>query len=291
MSRPAIPADPEAMLKQHFSLPALPTVVQRLLDALSSGKSSAVEIAALLSVDAGLVAQIMKVVNSAYYGLPTPIREIKHAVAYLGLAEIKRIALTVALMERLAPADSIEFARFWSHSFHTALTARVIARRRDYTVNPEEIYVAALLHDVGKLVYMKFFPAEYQDLTRRCEADASLMVDAENELSLPSHTLFGAVLCDRWLFDDLVKRACLCHELHDLEAFNRGERERHDDLLVICISNVLSNLSTRELSDALRHRIHDEAMKALNCDDRDFLLLMGELYELRSEVGRFLSDF
>ena len=289
MSSPATQIDAEAFTKHHFVLPAMPTVVQQLLDALNSGKSNAGEIADLLSVDAGLVAQIMKIVNSAYFGLPTPIREIKHAVAYLGLGEIKRIALTVAVMDRLAPTDSKEFKQFWCHSFHAALTAKLISKKFDFNVDPEELYVAALLHDVGKLVYMKFFPEQYEKLMLHCRANSSMMIDAEDALNLPSHTLYGAILCERWLFSELVKQACLCHELSDLKTFNSGE-VGDDNLLVVCISNLVSNLALHDLANNPRQEICAEVRRALDCDESEFLLLMGELYELKSETQKFLSD-
>ena len=260
-----------------------------MLDALNSGDSNAGEIAGILSTDVGLVTQIMKIVNSAYYGLPSPIREIKHAVAYLGLGEIKRITLTVAVMKRLVPTDSAEFERFWCHSFHTALSARVIVKKFGYSVNPEELYVAALLHDVGKLVYLKFFPEQYRELTQHCRDNSVSLIQAEDELNLPGHADFGAALCDRWKFAESVKNACMRHELRDLSAFNLGE-PMDDDSVVVCVANVLSNLMLRNMPEGRKQMICAEAQKALDCDEARFLMLMGDLYELESETRRFLQD-
>lgn len=283
--------DPKGFLKEHFALPPLPVVVQKLLERLNSDSANAREVAELLAADVGLVAQIMKIVNSAYYGLPHPIRDVKHAVAYLGLGEIKRVALTVSVMEQMAPEDSGEFERFWYHSFHTALTARAVAKSFARGIDPEELYVSALLHDVGKLVYMKFFPRHYREMMDYCSQHSVMMVEAEERLGYPSHTLFGAVLCDRWLFADSVKDACRCHELEDLKRINADPSIDHDDLRVICVSNLLGNLVGQELSDELNRKIQAEVVRALACTDDEFVLLMGEVHQLKSEVEQFVRGF
>lgn len=283
--------DPKGFLKEHFVLPPLPVVVQKLLERLSSDQANAKEVAELLAADVGLVAQIMKIVNSAYYGLPHPIRDVKHAVAYLGLGEIKRVALTVSVMEQMAPQDSGEFERFWRHSFHTALTAKTVAKTFARGIDPEELYVSALLHDVGKLVYMKFFPTHYREMADYCTRNSAMMTQAEERLGYPSHTLFGAVLCDRWLFAESVKDACRCHELEDLKRINADSAVGNDDLRVICVSNMLGNLIDQKLSVELNDAIQREVITALGCSDDEFVLLMSEAHQLKSEVEQFVRGF
>ena len=272
-------------------LPPLPVVVQKLLAKLSSDQANARDVAELLAADVGLVAQIMKIVNSAYYGLPHPIRDVKHAVAYLGLGEIKRVALTVSVMEQMAPEDSGEFERFWYHSFHTALTAKTVAKTFARGIDPEELYVSALLHDVGKLVYMKFFPEHYREMMDYCTRNAAMMTQAEERLGYPSHTLFGAVLCDRWLFAEPVRDACRCHELEDLQRINADPSVDSDDLRVICVSNLLGNLVGQGLSVKLNDEIQTEVIRALGCSGDEFVLLMGEVHQLKSEVEQFVRGF
>jgi putative nucleotidyltransferase with HDIG domain len=281
--------DPHSFFDGHFVLPPLPAVVTRLIETLDGGRANAAEVADVLSADAGLVAQLLKIVNSAYYGLPTPIKDVKHAVAYLGLAEIKRVALTVGVMERLRPENADEFQRFWYHSFHTALAAKFIAKKTSMVVDIEEIHVAALLHDVGKLVYLKFFPDQFERLSDYRAKQSTMIVDAEVHLGLPSHTELGATLCDRWMLPRSVKRACQSHELGDLHRMLADGDDR-EELKVICVANLLSNLCTEELTEELKTTIQDTASRALEFDEDRFLLLMGELYELRAELQQFLQE-
>jgi HD-like signal output (HDOD) protein len=99
-----------------------------LLERINSGDATATEVSDLIASDPGLIAHMLKVINSAYYGLPRQITDIKHAVAYLGFGEIHRIVLTVAVMQSLEPKDRDLFMEFWSHSFFTALVSKKVTR-------------------------------------------------------------------------------------------------------------------------------------------------------------------
>ena len=282
---------PDTFLEVGFPLPSLSPSLNRLRKTLGSGPADVREVAAVLSADTELVDRIMKIVNSPYYSLPTAIRDVRHAVAYLGADEIERIALVVAVMDELAPQDAVEFDRFWYHAFLTALTAKAICKNFARGVDPEQLHVAALLHDVGKLVYLKFFPEHYRELTGYCVSRATLMVDAEKQLDLTSHIALGVTLADRWSLPPVVKRACSLHELGDLKRLNDDPTESGDELRVLCSANLLSNLATGELATEVKTQIRAEVLRALDCNEGGFLLLMGELYELKPVVQRFLAGF
>lgn len=290
-NHPALaPTQPDGcFLAEHFQLPPLPAVVGGVLERIHSGNANAHEVAGLLSSDAALVAQVLKIVNSAYYGLPRQITEVKHAVAYLGLAEVERVALTATVMKELAPQDKEEFERFWFHSFHAALISKRLQPRLAQGADAEELHTAVLLHDIGKLVYLKFFPARYRELVRHCQLTGVLLVDAERELGCPSHQWLGSMLCDRWNLPQTIKLACERHEMAELEALEKSAEDWEEGRLV-CLSNLLANLATANLSFGHKTALRQLTLGALGCDERDFLLLMAEIYELRAEAEGFLRQ-
>jgi HD-like signal output (HDOD) protein len=283
------PDDPRHFLEGSFDLPALPGSVTRLLELPDAARSSSADAAGIVSADAALAGLLLKVVNSVYHALPTRITSIKHAVAYLGLDEIRRTVLAVAVIDQLRPTDVREFRRILYHSFHTALGARFIARKAFPAVEPEKIRFTGLLHDVGKLAYLKFFPESFRTLDEYRRKRAVTMCDAETRLRLPPHTLIGARLSERWSLPALVKRVCTFHELNDLEHILQGEVV-DDDIRIVCVANLLSNLCTEELSDGLKTAIHSGASRALEFSDEEFLVLMGELYDLRPDVWKFVQE-
>jgi HD-like signal output (HDOD) protein len=289
MDLPPIEIDPKTFLKEHFILPPLPEVVTNLMDAINSGKTTAKEIAGLVKSDAGLVAQVLKVVNSAYYGLPRHISDVTHAVAYLGFGEIYRIVLTVSVTKALEPPMPDVFRRYWSHSYFTAIISKQLVSSYEKTLDPGDIYTAAVLHDIGKLVYIRFFPDHYQAMASYCEREQTFLADAEERFGLPSHLMFGSILCDRWQLPDDLKEACENHELAWLESLEPGSGEGQATR-VIAIANLLANLAEESLEESLKVRVSEAVKKSLDLTDDDFLLLMADVYEMKAEVARFLNS-
>lgn len=281
--------DPHAFLDGRFDPPPPPDFFATLVEALAQGRTSPSDVAGTLSADEQAADQLLGIVNSDYYGLPSTIRDLKHAAAYLGTDEIKRLALTVGVMDRLRPTDAGEFRSFWFHAFHTALAARLIARQVARSSDTEELHLAALLHDLGKLVYLVYFPAAHLELSNYRRKRALLFSDAEESLGLPSHAQLGATLCDHWGLPGTVRRACAHHELEDLQRMLDGQKVA-DETRIVCVSNLLSNLCTEELTDELKSAIQNGASRALEFNETEFLLLMGELYDRRPDIKRFVQD-
>ena len=264
-------------------------MIDRVGEVLDSPHSGTAEIAIALSADPVFLVRLLRIVNSAYYDLPVPIRDAKHAVAYLGRAETGRLVAAVAVMDELRPDDEAEFRNFWYHAFHSALAAKSLAIKMARGTETEEIPVAALLHDVGKLVYLKFFPREFARLNEYRRGHDLTTIDAEAYLGLPSHTELGARLCELWRLPEPVRHACLHHELPDLQGMLAGD-EASEELRIVSLANLLSNLCTDQLSEELKTAIHAAAAQALALrDEAEFLLLMGELYDLGSKVEGFLG--
>jgi len=280
---------PHSFLEIHVATPAPPAMIDRVGEVLDFPGSGTAEISAVLSADRAFLARLLRVVNSAYYDLPVPIKDAKHAVAYLGRAEIGRLVPIVAVMDGLRPADEDEFRRFWSHAFHTALAAKSIAIKVARGTDTEEIPAAALLHDVGKLVYLKYFPRDFAHLSEYRRRHGLTLVDAEAYLGLPSHTALGARLCELWRLPESVRRACTSHELPDLQGMLAGD-EAGEDLRIVSLANLLANLCTEKLTEELKTTIHDVASRGLALrDEAEFLLLMGEMYDLGSKVEGFVG--
>lgn len=283
-----IQVSPTGIPEGDFALPALPAVVGKILDSIQSGDATAGEIADLLAADPALAAKVLKIVNSAYYGLPRPIAEVRHAVAYLGLSEIQRLALTATVMQEFA-VDGDDYDQFWRHSFYTALVSKLLARTMPTSFESGSVHTAALLHDVGKLVYMRFWPEHYSELTRSCRASGTMLVEAERELNLPSHVALGSLLCERWRLPTGIRIACEHHELSDLSDLD-DDAELRDEILIVGLANLLTNLAAGDLAPETNGAINELAVRALGYDEEQFLLLMGQVYELQLEVDAFLGQ-
>ena len=286
---PPIEIDPKTFLRQHCTLPSLPEVLYKIQDMIGEDNVKIGTVAELMSGDPALVAQVLKVVNSAYYGLPKEVSDVRFAIAFLGLNEICRMVLSISVIRTLEIKGN-EFHEFWFHSFYTAICAKYLAGKFEPLVPIEELWSAAILHDIGKLVYQKFFPDHYNMLTRLRKEQACLFNEAENHFSLPPSAFLGALLCDHWRLPDAVRRVCEFHTLSDLITAQKNGQPKPLDLMV-CLGNLLATLSAEELANPKKQEIADTAMKTLNCPENDFLPLMGNIYELRREVESFMDQF
>lgn len=289
MNLQPINVNPDTFLRDHFVLPALPSIVNKVFAAVNSGSAGVKEVTRLISTDPAMASHILKVVNSAYYSLPRSIGEVSYAVAYLGLGEISRIVLTLSVVGSLSPAGRKEQERFWHHSHFTAIIAKCLMKWIKNIDAIEEVYAAALLHDIGKLVYQRFFPEHYGEMVRHSEASQGFLIESEDHFKLPSHQLFGSLLCEHWRLPKPIKKACEFHELFQIKTIT-DPSQADPFSLAITVANLLAVLSAEQLRDPLKGEIVEETKRVLRCSDGEFLVLMGEVYNLKIEADTFLSQ-
>jgi HD-like signal output (HDOD) protein len=282
--------DPKTFLRQHCTLPALPEVIGQIQRQIQGGDADMAKVAQLISGEPALLAQVLKVVNSAYYGLPGEVTNVRVAIAYLGLNEIYRMVLSLSVINTMQIEQQDELETFWFHSFYASLCTKYLAKQYEPHLSFEELWSASMLHDIGGLVYLKFFPEHYKRLKAFSKEQGCLFSEAETHFSLPSSSFLGALLCVHWRLPGNVRQAC---ELHTLSDFLLAERDGMSTPFqrMICLGNLLAVLSTRELNDSAKQEISDTVRTALDCTEAEFLTMMGDIYELRMEVESFMDQF
>jgi len=285
-----IEIDPKTFLRQHCTLPSLPEVLNELQRVIHSGNVDMDKVAELISSDPALVAQALKIVNSAYYGLPRDIGDVRFAIAFLGLNEIYRMVLSLSVINTLAIHRKNDLVDFWFHSFYTTLCTKYLANKYNPHLSIEELWSAAILHDIGKLVYLKFFPDHYTAFKDFSKEQGCLFSVAERHFSLPSSAFLGTLLCDHWRLPEKIREACEFHSLRDLLAI-RENSASDDRRRMICLGNLLSIVSTEELSGTSKQQISSAVQKALNLTEAEFLTMMGDIYDLRMEAEKFMDQF
>ena len=188
-------------------IPALPLVVPRILSILEDDDASATAIADVISRDPSLTTRILRVANSAYYGLSGEVSTLQKAIVLIGLRTVKSLALTIplvsALPARRAPGVFNQ-AELWTHSVAVATAMQKLAQccgvRRT-----ESLFLVGVLHDIGKVVLAEFYSPSYQHaLTAVQQGKYPFLVDAERDIFGIDHGEVAALLLSHWRFPPFI---------------------------------------------------------------------------------------
>ena len=287
---PAVDINPKTFLSKHCSLPALPAVLHKIQEIVQSEDANHLEVVNLINNDPLMVIQILKVVNSAYYSLPREMTNIRYAIAFLGLNEIYRMVLSISVVNTLSIDEEKKLKKFWFHSYYTAIITKHIAKKFESYLILEDLWAAAILHDIGKLVYLKFLPEHYKKITEFQEDKGCLFSEAEKYFDFPASSYLGLLLCDHWRLPDKVRIACECHTLEDLQKLD-AKSSSGGFKRVVCLGNLIAIMSNNELNEDKKRGIADTIKISLELTEDCFLTLMGEIYELRAEVEQLMVQF
>jgi HD-like signal output (HDOD) protein len=189
------------VLSKMNSLPSLPAFYFQILKECQDPDSTIERIASIISQDFGLLAKLLQLVNSAFFGFSRTVSSAAEAVQLLGVSTIRTLALTVHVFscfeEKHFGGFSIE--QLWTHSFGTASMARKIVELEDGDEQMlESAFTAGLLHDVGKLLLLTNQPTTYRKMLSLAEAEQIPEWQAEHELFGTTHAEVGGYLLGLW---------------------------------------------------------------------------------------------
>lgn len=197
-------------------LPTLPTSYQRLVEVLRSPNSSIEDVAEIISTDPAMTARLLKLVNSAYFGLQKPVSDVARAGALLGLDRIMALVLGQGIFSDCdAPkVDGFSMEALWQHSVATAAAAHRIATMEKFDRDVvAAAFLAGMLHDIGKLVLAMGLPEQYARVLKQVAGGRPGELQQMEMLELhASHTDVGAYLVGLWGLPNTIAEAIAYHE-------------------------------------------------------------------------------
>lgn len=212
----------EQALKSLERLPPFSPILNRLLASLAHEDVSFAELATLIEKDTVLAGNILRLVNSALYGLPGTVNSVRHAVAILGLVKLRNVLLGMAISRLWR---SVRMPAGWStlqFNLHSAAVATLADLLVESVPAPyaEGAFVAGLLHDLGKLLWALAFPRQFTLLWGALERGGSGWGECEAELGGLDHAELSAEALARWNLPEPIQRAVRFH--HAPELANAG---------------------------------------------------------------------
>ena len=202
------PADLRNRIEKLGDLPTLPHIVQRLTAMIGRPTVSAEEIGSLIEKDQVLAAKVLRLANSPFYGFPARIASVPHAVIVLGLNVVKGLTLCASALNIMKEAG---MDQLWRHSLGVAITANFLATRLALK-NPEELFVAGLLHDLGKVVLYVQWPDVGTSIKTalRAQRDRSFF-NIEQDVTGLSHADIGGCMAGAWHLPIALREPILYH--------------------------------------------------------------------------------
>jgi len=272
-------------IKAIANLPTLPHVASKLTKMINSPSTSADIVAALVAQDVSLSAKVLRLANSAFYGIPKSVNTLKSAVVVLGFKILHTMVLSLTVFDMFGKGDSksVIFDReaFWQHSLRCATIARLLARTRlgRIAIDPEEAFCAGLLHDIGKVVMEQYLHTDFHKALLHARVHRISGFEAEKYVLGYTHNDVASWLTTSWSLPDEILQP-LVHHHEPALAQSCG-----DSVMLCHIADILSHagddFDERELFPQIKslgitpkdltgiiQKIPDEMVKAL-----DFIIL------------------
>ena len=197
-------------------LPAMPGIIIRVLEETEKSEPSAATLESIISADQAIAAKVLRVVNSAYYGVQGRVSSVGQAVVILGTKQVKNLVLSAAAMSTMQASSSSHtdaLRSFWVHSYATAAAAQLVAKIKDLpTVDVETVFVGGLLHDVGRLFLLTHFPDLYDKALARAGEAGGGLEEIERLMFGAGHSEIGAAVAAKWSLPDQLIEIVRDHE-------------------------------------------------------------------------------
>ncbi len=200
------------------NLPTLPGVVTRLMRAIRDPDIGTSEIARLIGQDISLSAKVLRLANSAFYGIPRTITNVANAVVVLGLQSVNTLVLSCTVFDMFSKpedADCGYHVSFWRHCLQTALLSRILAEQTHSRIHPDDAFCVGLLHDLGKIAMDQYLHSDFEAVVKNAQKEGISFHEAEIRTIDYTHTNVGEWLTGEWELPEALLRPIRHHHCPD----------------------------------------------------------------------------
>ncbi len=204
-------------LSRIGDIATLPEVTLKIISIVDDPKSTAKDLHGIIKNDPALSTKVLKVVNSAFYGLPGQIASVDRAIILLGLSAVKNIAIASSISRIFKGSkitDEFSATDLWRHSVSVAVAARSLAIHSNRRAEADEVFLAGLIHDLGILVERQAFGDKLAEAINRAKMGEDSYLNCERQVLGADHQLFGTALATKWKFPRHLRAVTGYHHDH-----------------------------------------------------------------------------
>jgi HD-like signal output (HDOD) protein len=218
-------------------------VVTQVIQTVADPRSSVKDLNRIINLDVTLTATILRVANSPLFGFSRKVGSLEQALQVLGFTEVQNLILTKAVFNsfrNVRGSGSFDIRRFWEHAFLCGLAARLLGKT--FGVKGTDVFVAGLIHDIGKLVLYMALPAQFCQIFESAGAAETRTFRAEQNLIGYGHDKVGMDLLQRWMFPKSLVTAVGFH--------HRPKEAPEYPVLTIAVhlADIMAHLSSEQSS-------------------------------------------
>jgi putative nucleotidyltransferase with HDIG domain len=221
-------------------MPSLSTTVTKVLEVCNNPNTSPSDLNRVIALDPVLTGKVLRLINSAYYSMPSQIASLTRAIIMLGLNTVKNLALSTAILENLGSdgsSEALSMDNFWTHSICVGVTAKSIATALGVPVaQRDEYFVTGLLHDLGKIPLTNRFPEDYMKSLELTSLKQPPLYQSEGIVFGIDHMEVGQMIAEKWQLNDAMKESLYYH--HNPEA---AQEENLTMVSIIALANACAN--------------------------------------------------
>ena len=216
------------LVNKTVELPTIPEVLVRLNQVMVDPDSSCDDVANVVAKDPAIATNVLRLVNSAYFGLQVRVSAVSTAVSIMGYRMTKKVALKAAILtvfaKREEKSEHFDPALFWQHSIFTGVAARTIAKvsPKFQASDAEDLYICGLLHDIGKIILMESASERYGKVLVEAAATGRPELELEAEMLGFNHADVGSVLAIKWLLPEDLTIAIRYHHAPGQDPFHQS---------------------------------------------------------------------
>jgi putative nucleotidyltransferase with HDIG domain len=273
------------ILSKVEAFPSMPAAGAKLLALLEASDVSVNEIEDVLRYDPGLTANVLKLANSAYFGIPARIGSVQQAIVLLGLKRLMQLVIAScvgAVMKKSVPGYNIPPGNLWRHSIAVSIAAEALVKDKK-NIDREDFFTPALLHDTGKLILGGFVKEDLKAI-ENITAKGIPFVIAENMILGTDHAEIGAKILTMWSFPTEIVNAVRWH--HDPETADTSSMQMD----VVYLANLLCQANdTAPNNSGQTVELSSAVMGRLGIEISQFAAISGKVAEWVDELSDALT--
>ena len=272
-------------IKNVRYLPPAPRVVPDLMKLLNQENVDSSRVVRMVSLDPSLTANVLRLCNSAYFAAATPTTDLQEAVTRLGFRQVYQL-VTAATGAKLLTTPSkgygMDPGELWKHSVAAAIAAQLMARKLHEDEN--QVFTAALLHDIGKVILSQAVEDSYDKIFREAEIHQISILECEKKVLGVNHAEVGGRLLEKWKFPNNVIAAVAHHHSP------RGARQHERLASFVYLGNMIAYFMGHgfgHIAFAMRGR--EEALSILGLAPESVPQFMMETFEQMNVIDALFS--